>query len=194
MPNMNWSLKTKIACKCELELGLGDKIVFNSSQAPSLKKMISIYQALENGSSTSETFQIDNYELIIERGNAQVKILVKWNNAIVLQRGNCYLLPYLERFKVDLLKQLLYNTNEDVRKHYCQRLLGDYNKSDDLAIGTKVETVLSENVKTVRSGYVVGQGNTKDWGGSTFYTIFTDEHFYSKRYRKEDLIKREHRN
>ncbi|MFK7770991.1 MAG: hypothetical protein AB8F94_02585 [Saprospiraceae bacterium] len=195
LPNKDWTLKTKIVCTCDLELGLGDKITFKSSEAPSLKKVISIYKALQKGNSNSEIFLLNKYELLIDQKSGKTLIEVKrenWDNSksVLLQKENYYYSPYLEKFRVNILNQLLYNTNEEIRKYYCQQLLGDYNKSDDFAIGTKVETIISDNVKTIRNGYIIAQGYSKDWD-TYCYSIFTDGQFYNKRYRKEDLIKKE---
>ena len=117
---------------------------------------------------------------------------MNWNNSqkVLLQKPDYYYLSALNEFYLAVSNQLFYQTNKAVRNYYGQLLYGDYNKSDELSIGTKVETVLSDNVSTIRSGFVIGQGYSKNWGAA-MYTIFTEGKRYNKWYRKEDLVKRE---
>lgn len=194
LPNQNWTLKTKIVCPCELELGLGESINFNLSESPSLKSIIELYKLLEKRNTVAKLFKLNDYEILIDQQMGKTKIEISrlnWNKTktILLQKPNYHFSQHLDEFYLNVSNQIFYNTNKEVRNYYGQLIYGDYNKSSEFSIGTKVETVLSENVKTVRSGFIIAEGYSKDWG--TCYIIFTEGKKYKKRYRKEDLVKKE---
>ncbi|MCP4441641.1 MAG: hypothetical protein GY810_22275 [Aureispira sp.] len=197
LPNMNWTPKTRIACICNLELGLGEQITFYGAQAPLLEQLIDIYKALEQLGAVSKRFRLNEYEFLINQclGRTEIEVSrMNWNKSVsvLLKKTDFYARPHIEKFKLNVLNQLFYSTNESIRKHYGQLLLGDYNKLDDFPIGTKIETVITKNVKTFRRGFVVGQGYSKNWA-SFFYIILTEGKIYNKRYRKEDLLNTENR-
>lgn len=192
LPNENWTLKTKIVCLCEMDLGLNESMTFSLSESPTLKSIIEIYKSLERGNTTGKRFLLNGYEIHIDQRLGKTKIevaKVNWDGSktIILQKPNYFYPNHLNGFYLEVANQIFYKTNREVRRFYGQLIYGDYNKSDELSIGTKVETVLSDNVKTMRSGFIIGSGYSKEWD-SPCYIILTDRKVYNKRYRKEDLV------
>ena len=113
-PNLNWTVRTRIVCVCDLELGFSEKISLNMYNALLLEEMIKIYKALGHTRSKSEVFSInDDYELVIT--GQYLEVYRKYGNqskSLLTRREKVYTYSLINNFKLTILSQLFPNTNE----------------------------------------------------------------------------------
>jgi len=205
-PNKEWTINTKIYCLGILDFGFDEKYYWSQDVAPRLQYLIKYYKAIKENALSKDgresKFEFDfrtsyRFELQIGKeenpGSCITIKSINWNG-----RKRLRLIKYgrfhekVERFKLDLLNQVLPNTSRSFRNHFIKLL---FEKGEDLDekfnYGDKVETILGAGVKTKRTGYIMAKNQDKE--GKVFFYIFTSNKIYEKRYFKENLALKEQR-
>lgn len=202
-PNASWDSKTKIYCCCELNLGLGEKIIWTPNNAIPLHNLIEFYNLLvqsEPGSKNQYAFKHDDEVITFfwadEKYGVEVTIRYKcesrWGTTDIeifrgkMRRRNRH--NYRNDFYLTIMRVLTAYTINEV----CTKVGALFYKNSlhvyEFEIGQIVKTILGPNVKTARVGHVIDRGY-HDNDKSNLFFLMVNGTVLEKRYYPGDLEK-----
>ena len=166
LPDYTWTRKSHIHCNCTLHYGLGDKKVWSGLQSIPLTKLIHFYNKLVSGDN-EYSFKhgdtvINFFWITQEIGKVQLTIRETWwketKTTLQITLDRYRLSDYRYQFFMPVLEILLKHTSEEVCTHYGELFFGGQTRQTPaLKIGQYAETVIGENVKRFRTGYIINR-------------------------------------
>jgi len=202
LPNENWTTKTKIHCTCELNLGFGDKVIWTYGNSIKLTKMIEFYNKLAYFSwfpseiETSFIYEFVHndwryiFDCIKNRDNISYVLKRRYYNSerALLQKKQLNEHSLRRGFFIEVMKILTSSTNNEV----CTKIgelffrINGYPHNYELKIGQKVRTVVGQNIKTERIGYIINRFH-HDKEGTNMYLIMENDKLITTRYRPNEI-------
>ncbi|MDR2951518.1 MAG: hypothetical protein LBV71_20200 [Prevotella sp.] len=200
-PDRDLTTKSVIHCTCELSTGFGSKnIKWTYGNSIKLTKMIEFYNKLyffETHSSVEEfeyQFAHNDFFYIFScyRRDRDLLYALKMRyydrERVLLEKKNVY---WRNEFYIHIMKKLTSCTNNDVSTKIGElffKIRNDYPHDYEYKIGQKVKTLLSENIKTKRTGYVINRFY-HDKRKTRLYQIMEDGTLLNTWYRPDELEK-----
>lgn len=182
---------------CDFQFSLNDKSI--QLESVELSELIKL---LNNIAETTTYYGTDKYSFILlgkpdhvfnwnrEKVNTTEHIVSIISNDVEILNEKIWtgsLHGTKESFYLGLIKQLIEFEWFDLAKKYGNAFYREYSEIEyKYHIADKVKTVLSENVKTERTGYIIGKWY-HDKEQSNMYFLLIDGKKYKKRYFERDL-------
>ena len=195
-PNMTWSEKTKIRCKVNLHLGLGEILSWNQDNAPTLGKILHLYNRIDSSSPSGQ--EVGFYQ--IQKGHQMVNfhwerlkdysIELKIGVQFYRNQERVRLIKKIKNnassmdFKLSVFKQLLKVTPKTVRNKYGELLFSNARKKDcsKFRVGDYVQTTIGVG----RKGVIIDKGyHLKDQ--CFIYQLLIKDKIYKSYYKENQL-------
>lgn len=165
-PNLNWRKPSNIHCVCELNLGLGEKIVWTNGNAIRLTQLIEFYRNINHAIRKQDkniyeySFRHNDLNVIISY-TSEMYFIVRYKfwrteRVVLEKRINCNI---INDFYIQIMGILIENTTCELCKHVGKLFfLGQETSHEyEFEIGEKVKTIIGNRVKTYREGIIVNR-------------------------------------
>lgn len=200
-PKPSWNLDTQIYCAFHLNLEDDHRLEWTHENAPLLQELISFLNEIngpypqKNNEANTFTFELDDCKINFswQWTNYNLKLIVGkqydvGEDLILLDKEFSYHFPE-NKIRQAIFSQLINSQSKPVLNHYGEILFGNKNPSIASAkfkIGDKVKTIIINNVKTIREGYIIKKFfHSKD--EEIMYYLLIDGKLYKSRYRENEL-------
>ncbi|MBO9203331.1 MULTISPECIES: hypothetical protein [Niastella] len=193
-PNPSWDTQSRIHCSCELNTGLGNKLIWTPGNTIPLHNLIEFYNGWYDASVTVN----GNFQYAFSNGGATITILYNTGNVIIrykhhniddeVLRKGVWAPNYKDEFYCKVMSILTQHTNTALCMKVGQLFFKKNNHEHQFEIGQRVKTILNNNVKTERVGYILHRGYHFNDSTNLYFLMINGEK-YSKRYLPADLEK-----
>lgn len=206
-PGPHWTIKTRIYCTAELQLGFGAIARWTQQNPIKLTAMISFYKKLSGSrysqDETLHSFQFDKSTSVRWKVQPDHKTVIQvyykeyrhWDKTytskeeLLIEKtvSSGLVASYAADFFKSVMRMLMIGDAGDICIFFADIIDWDRPSAKaEFKIGQRVSTIIGPNVKTQRTGYIINYGyhhNDKTY----LYFLMVDGEIRTKRYLPGDL-------